>query len=85
MGVLFESRSSRAVRRHRAVAIEADRCGGFSELRIIFCAVRVVTVEARHAAPIHNTLHKIIPLHSVLVGGAIGVVRESRFTEFVIL
>jgi len=47
--------------------------------------MNIVTTKARHSAPAHHTLHKIVPLHTVLVCGAIGVVRERRLAQRVLL
>ena len=46
--------------------------------------MHVVATEAAHAVCIHDTLHKIIALHSILVRGAISEVGEALLTELVL-
>ena len=84
--VLFDAGNAvGAVRRIRTVALQAHHAGGFQQVRIVGCAMNIVATETGHAARIHYTVHKIVTLHSILVGGAIGEVRERCLTEFMIL
>src|SRR5262245_52796281 len=45
--------------------------------------MNVVAAETRDPALVHRTLHEVVPLHPILVSGAIGEVRESCFTDLV--
>ena len=85
MGMLFDGSSARAVQRKRAMTIHAKLVRGFSQLRVIVRAMRIVATEASHPAPVHHALHEIIALHAVLVSGAVGVVRERRLAQCVFL
>lgn len=67
------------------MTIKTDLVSWLAQLRVISSAVNVVAVETGDAATIHNALHKVIALHSVLVGGTIRVVKEVRgFSERVV-
>ena len=48
-------------------------------------AMRIMTTGALHTMRVHHALHKIVPLHSILVTRTVRVVRERRITEFVLL
>ena len=85
MRVLFEGCCSRAVRRERPVAVEADGVGRLSELGVIACAVYVVTIGTGDTPTIHDALHEIVSLHAILVRCAIGKVCKGRFSECVFL
>jgi len=54
------------------MAVEANLIGWLPELRIIAGAVDVMARKAGYPVAIHDTLHKIIALHPVLVRGAVG-------------
>src|SRR6202045_2877031 len=43
-----------------------------------------MATEAGHPASVHNALHKIIPLHPVLMRGAVGKVREAGLAQRVL-
>ena len=49
--------------------------------------MNIVTTEARHAASVHlhRAVDKIISLHPILMGRAIGEMRKRRFARFVVL
>ena len=46
--------------------------------------MHVVAAEAGQAARIHDTGHKIIALHAILVCGAVGEMCECGFAQLVI-
>ena len=46
--------------------------------------MHVVTAKASHSPAIHDTLDEVISLHSILVAGAVGKMREACFAQFVI-
>ena len=43
--------------------------------------MHVVASETAHVAVIHHTLYKIISLHAIFVGGAVGVMREGGLAQ----
>jgi len=79
--VFFQRGGARAIERHGAVAVQADFVGGLSQLRIVLGPMDVVTTEAGDAATVHHALHKIIPLHAVLVRGAVGEMSKASLAE----
>ena len=81
VGVSFKGCGVRTVERERAVAIQTKLVGGLAELSIIFGAMNIVTGEAGDAAPVHEALRKIVALHAVFVGGAIGEMCERSCAE----
>lgn len=83
VGVLFQAQGVRAARRLGAVAVEAEQLRGLAQARIVRRAVGVVAGEAGDSVNIHLAVHEIVALHAVLVGGAIGEVREAGLAEFV--
>src|SRR5579883_985187 len=85
MRMLRERRRPRPVRRHGAVAFQTKLVACGAKLRVVRRSVHVVTIEARHAAPVHYALHEVISLHAVLVRGAIRKMREGRFAELMLL
>lgn len=85
MRMRFNGGSVRPVRRIGAVAVEAQAAGWFAQIGGEFRAVDIVAGEARHAVSIHLAGDKIISLHPVLMGGAIGEMSESRLAQLVFL
>ena len=83
MGMLFERGRPRAIRRTRAVARKAELvlADGRAQLRVVGRAVNVVAAEARYAPPVHHALHEVVPLHAILVRGAVGEMRERRLAQ----
>ena len=77
MRVCFDGRGARAVRRIRAVALQAEHVGRLQQVGIVLRAVNVVATEAGDAVRVHHALHKIVALHAVLVRGAVGEMREA--------
>ncbi len=67
------------------MTIQAKLVRRFSQLRVIVCAVRIVTTEACNPAPVHYALHEIIALHAIFVRRAFGEVRERRLAQLVLL
>src|SRR6185503_19141677 len=47
--------------------------------------MRIMAAETGHAVLVHRALDEIIPLHPVLVRGAVREMRERRLAEFVLL
>jgi hypothetical protein len=43
----------------------------------------IVATEAGHTPPIHQALHEIVSLHSVLMAGAVGKMGKRGFAQFV--
>jgi hypothetical protein len=83
MRVLFDGGRARTIQGKRAVAIQAELVRRFSQLSVVIRAVHIVATKAGHAAPVHHTLYKIIPLHAVLVRRAIRKMSESRLAQSV--
>lgn len=81
----FQAGSARPVRRKRAVAREAQLIRRHNKLRVVTRSVHIMTTEASNPAPVHDALHEIVALHSVLVGGAISEIIEIRRTQAVVL
>ena len=75
----------RARRTIGAMATQAKLVARDDQVRHVFVAVHVVTIEAAHVAVIHHALREIISLHPVLVGCAIGKVIEVLCAETVFL
>lgn len=84
MCMFFNRAGARAVKRKWAVAIHTNLVGGLLQLGVIPGAVDIVTGGTRDAASVHQALHEIIALHTILVGGAVCVVREGGFAEGVL-
>ena len=63
---------------------ETDLIRRFDEVGIVFSAMYVMTTEARHSTPVHQTLNEIITLHSILVSRPVGKVHEVGLAQFVI-
>ena len=63
---------------------QAELLDGLAELRVVLCAVYVVTGSAGDAVLVHNALHEIIALHPVLVRGSVRKVSEGRLSEGVV-
>ena len=53
------------------------------QVRIISGPMHVVAAKTSHATAVHQALHEIISLHSILVAGAVGKVRKARFAQLV--
>lgn len=66
------------------MAIQAKLVGRFAQLGVVVCAVHIMAREAGDAATIHHALHKIVSLHAIFVGGAVGIMRESSFAQSVL-
>lgn len=81
MRMLFDGGGARAIQRKGTVTIHAEFVRWFSQLCVIVRAMHIVATKAGHAATVHHTLYKIIPLHTVLVRRAIGVVCKGRFAK----
>ena len=79
----FQRGGVRPVRRIGAVAFKAHEVAGLDEVGIIFRAVRVMAGVAGDAPSVHHALDKIITLHAVLVGGAVGEMGEGGFAQLV--
>ena len=79
----FQRGGVRPVRRIGAVAFKAHEVAGLDEVGIIFRAVRVMAGVAGDAPSVHHALDKIITLHAVLVGGAVGEMGEGCFAQLV--
>jgi hypothetical protein len=84
MGMLFQGRSVRAVRRRWAVAVQAELLRRFAELRIILGAVHVMARGAGDPVSVHDALYEVIALHPVLVGGPVGKMGKSCLTQRVV-
>ena len=84
MCVGFDTCGMRTVLRIGAMAGQTYFLHWFPQRCIILAAMRIVTAEAGHSARIHQALNKIISLHAILVGGAVGKMRKGQFAEFVL-
>jgi hypothetical protein len=47
--------------------------------------MHIMTAEALDTSPVHDALNKIVALHPILMSGAVGKMRKTRLTEFVLL
>ena len=83
MSVFFERSRVWTIERHGSVAVETEFIGGLAKLGVVLRTMYVVAIEAGDSASVHDALHEIIALHSVLMSGAIREVRECGLTEFV--
>jgi hypothetical protein len=83
MSMLFDGGGAWAIQRKGTVAIHTNRVPRFSQLSVIVCTVHIVTTKTGYAATVHDALYKIIPLHTVLVRGAVWEMSESRFAQVV--
>ena len=66
------------------MAIEADLAGGLPKLSVVGRAVHIMARRAPDSVPIHHALGEIVPLHSILVRGAVRKMRECRLAELVL-
>lgn len=78
MGVLFQSRGVWTIRRRWSVTVQAELVYRLSELRDVLGAVNVVTGSTCDTVLVHNALHEVIALHSILVCGPISEMSERR-------
>jgi hypothetical protein len=62
------------------VAIQTDFVGRLSQFSIIIRPVRIMATKTSDPTPVHDTLHKIVPLHPVLVRSAIWKMGEAKLT-----
>jgi len=86
VSVLFDAGDAvRAVGRIRAMTLQAHHTGRLEQVGVVRCSMNIVATEAGHAARIHQTVHKIVALHPILVRGTIGEVRERRLAQLMIL
>jgi hypothetical protein len=47
--------------------------------------MNIMAIEARNSAPIHHALNEVIPLHAVLMRGAVSEMHEAGLAERMIL
>ena len=47
--------------------------------------MHIVAAKACYTASVHDALHEIISLHAILMSAAIGIMREGRFTQRMLL
>ena len=85
LGVRLYGGGVRTVGRAGSMALEAHDARGLQELSVIGGSVDVVAGETSDAMRVHGALHEVVALHAVLVGGAVGKVRERLFAELVFL
>ena len=81
MSVFFDGGSARSVRRQRTVAIQTDFVGRLSQFSIIIRPVRIMAAKTSDPTPVHDALHKIVPLHPVFVRSTIGEMSEAKLTQ----
>src|ERR1700694_360290 len=74
----------RAIRRIRAVTIEAQNVGRLPQKRIVDRAMRVVASETGDAVRVHKASNEVVALHPILMGGPVREMRERCLAEFVI-
>lgn len=84
MRMRLQARCMRPVRRIGTMAFQAHQATGLDEIGIVFGAVCVMAGSASNPSSIHQALDEVIPLHAILVCGAVGKVRESGFTQLVL-
>src|SRR5581483_2614691 len=76
MSMGFDAGRAGAIRRLWPVAVEAQSFCRLNQLRVVAGSVNVVATEAGDPMAVHDALDEVVPLHTVLVGGAIGEVVE---------
>ncbi len=81
VGVRFETRHVRPVRRHGAMTVQTDLVRGLDKLRVVSSSMHIVAIEACDAVPVHHALREIVPLHAVLMRRAVRKVIEVRLSE----
>src|SRR6185437_9246398 len=84
VGVRLDRGRARTVGRARPMTIQADLARGLPQHRRVVGAVDIMATEAGHTARIHHALHEIVALHAILVGGAIGEMREGLYARLVL-
>ena len=67
------------------MAFKAQLADGLNQICIVRCTVNIVATEASHTPFVHLALYKIIALHSIFVGRAIGEMHEIGFAELMFL
>ena len=85
MRMLLNTGGVRSVLCVEAVTCQAKGIAFLAHNSWIVGAVRIVTTEASYPARIHQTLNKIIPLHSVLMRGPVWKMREGRLSKLMFL
>ena len=66
------------------MAFQAKNVGRFQQVGVVVRSVNIMATEARHTARVHYALDKIVALHSILMRGAIGEMRETLFAQLVL-
>src|SRR6266853_271037 len=82
--VLLDRGGARTIRRLWAVALQTQHASRLQQVRVVLCAVHIMTTEACDAAGIHDTRGEIIALHAILVPRAVGEMGEGSLTQLVL-
>lgn len=80
VSMLFQA-SARAIRSVWTMALQAHDARGLQKIGVVFRPLHVVTIEAGDSPLVHAAVNEIVPLHPVLVGCAVGKVRETSFSQ----
>ena len=81
VGMLLQTRGVWAIRRCRPMTVQAEFVHRLSKLRIVLGAMHIMAGRACDTVLVHNALHEVIPLHSVLVCGSVREMGERRLTQ----
>ena len=73
-----------SIGRRRTMARETHDTRWFQKIGVAPRAVDVVATEAGDAARIHNALHKVVALHSILVRSPVGEVSERLLAQLIL-
>ena len=57
---------------------------GLDQVGIVARAMNIMAAEAGDAAPIHQALHEIVSLHSILMGCSVREMGEGSLSQFVL-
>ena len=85
MCVLFQCRTTGTVRGQGAVTVQTNHIGRFSQFCVIVRSVNIVATGAGNSVLVHDTLHKVVALHPVLVRRAVREIVEGQLSQRVIL
>ena len=63
------------------MAVEADPVGRLSQLSVVGGAVGIMARGTGDTTPVHDALRRVVPLHTVLVGRAVGKIIEVGLAQ----
>jgi hypothetical protein len=81
VGMFFDGCSMRAIRGERPMTLQANLICRFSQLRVVSGSMHVVAGRTGDSMPVHDTLRKVVALHPVLMGRAVGEIIKAGLAE----